>query len=111
MLSPPRMALMAGSTTGSGGSVSQTPWAMLMPPAVSQATVMARISDCTALGARSLRRRDESVVVAVLIRKGALHSEGAPFHLMRVCGSSVSGVARGLDIVQQPEDDDDQQDG
>src|SRR5580704_16157944 len=55
MLWPSRIARMAPSATGAGTPVSQTPWARLMPPTRSHSCVIARISDCTARGARSPR--------------------------------------------------------
>src|ERR1700731_2240977 len=54
---PWSMACFAPSRTGSGTSVSQTPWARLMPCIFSQAIDMARISDCTVRAARRLRER------------------------------------------------------
>src|SRR5580658_8763057 len=57
MLCPALIAAIASSRTGAGTGVSQTPCARLMPPIRSQATVMARISDCIAPGASSLRAR------------------------------------------------------
>src|ERR1700691_6455111 len=60
MLWPAWMAWIAASSTGTGTGVSQTPWARLMPPICSQATDMARISDCTVPGASWLRARREA---------------------------------------------------
>src|SRR5215831_4624365 len=52
------MARLAASLTGSGTSVSQTPWARLMPWTFSHSMDITRISDCTVRAARWLRDRD-----------------------------------------------------
>jgi hypothetical protein len=49
--------MAASASTGAGTGVSQMPWARLMPPMRSHSVVMARISDCIAPGASSLRAR------------------------------------------------------
>src|SRR5579859_4135035 len=54
---PPSIACLAPVRTASGTSVSHTPWARLMPCTLSQATDIARISDCTVRAARRLRER------------------------------------------------------
>src|SRR5216684_4453110 len=54
---PWSIACFAPSRTGRGTSVSQTPWARLIPCTFSQAIDMARISDCTVRAARRLRDR------------------------------------------------------
>src|SRR6201992_3672252 len=89
MLCPERMAAMAASTTGCGGSVSHTPCARLMPPASEQATLIERISDCVVWGARSLRRRAEAEETAA----GMEERPEASFHLMAAGAVSVGGAA------------------
>src|ERR1019366_714776 len=74
MLWPSRMAAGAPSATTSGTPVSQTRCARLTPPMRSQSAVMARISDCIARGARSLRVRVRFAMDSV---------EGMLFHITR----------------------------
>src|ERR1700756_3008332 len=104
MLWPSRIAWMAASTTGCGGSVSHTPCARLMPPTSAHATVMARISDWTRPGASSLRRRLEAVVDGAAIEKG--RTEARPSIVLKLAPRGSDAV---LNHVQQPQDDNDQQ--
>src|ERR1700744_1693852 len=60
---------MAASETGAGTSVSQIPCARLTPPMRSHSMLIARISDCSARGASSLRpssRTEADKVVDVI---------------------------------------------
>src|ERR1700756_2343956 len=105
MLWPSRIAWMAASTTGCGGSVSHTPCARLMPPTSAQATVMARISDWTSPGASSLRRRVEVAGIdEAAIEKG--RSGARPSIVLNL---APRGSDAALNHVQQPQDDNDQQ--
>src|SRR5215468_8132059 len=54
---PPSIAPFAPSRTASGTSVSQTPWARLMPLTFSHSIDITRISDCTVRAARLLMER------------------------------------------------------
>src|SRR6185437_2488103 len=106
MLWPSRIAWIAASTTGCGGSVSHTPCARLMPPTSAQATVMARISDCTRPGESSLRRRlDDAAINGADIEKR--RAEARPSIVLKLASR---GSVAALNHVQQPQDDNDEQD-
>src|SRR5208283_4829584 len=70
MFCPSRMAWIAAASTTAGTGVSHTPCARLMPPMRSHSVVMARISDCSVLGASALSARRDSVAVTCVILPG-----------------------------------------